>query len=174
MIRSVSAIIREYIRRALKNQKTPIAPRFIVMSNRRLSGIMPESGLCPLFIPWFHLCVGEGKQRRAEAQIPLCLKRGCPQALWLHFKCRELCACMSIGAGIYYLCKPLLHAACTTALVVSWMFFHRFPSSAHLGYSSASCTQQCLSPGSCWGLCGHARMQYCNTPDENCLESTTQ
>lgn len=75
------------------------------MSNRRLSGIMPESGLCPLFIPWFHLCVGEGKQHRAEAQIPLCLTRGCPQALWLHFKCRELCVWIYIyiGADILFM-----------------------------------------------------------------------
>lgn len=107
VIQSGSAITREQglLWRALKNQKTPIAPRFIVMSNRRLYRVMPGSGLCSLFILWFHLSVGEGKQHEKQSSgtdAALCLKCGCLQTFTIQFSNIEKCLCVCIYIFIIF------------------------------------------------------------------------
>lgn len=83
LIQSVSPITREHslLQKSFKEPKPPVAPHFIVMSNRRLYRVMLESGLCPLFIVWFHLPVSEGKHQEKQnsgTDTALHLKLGCP------------------------------------------------------------------------------------------------
>lgn len=100
-MQSVSPISREHslMQKSFKEPNPAIAPLSIVMSNRRLYRVMPESGLCPLFIVWFHLSVSEGKHQEKHnsgTDTALHLMLGCPQTFTAKFLNAEKCTCVCI------------------------------------------------------------------------------